>query len=71
MRMIFSVLGLLLVLAIVGVLARKQMDAGLAPVDSSGAQAAPAPAPKQQVQQYEKALQGAMQPARPMPEDEQ
>ena len=70
MRAIFSVLGLLVVVAIVGVLAKKQLAAGVAPAAQPGAVSAPAATPKQQVQQFEQAVQGAMQQARPMPDDD-
>lgn len=77
MRGMFTVLGLLLVVAIVGVLVKKQFGsmAG-APAPRPGA-ASPAPGepalpsgtPQQQVRQVEQAVQGLMQQARPMPED--
>jgi Na+-transporting methylmalonyl-CoA/oxaloacetate decarboxylase gamma subunit len=72
MRVVFGVLSLLIVVAIVGVLARKQLSAGVAPA------AGPAPAegvalpsgtPKQQVQQFQQAVEGALNQPRPMPED--
>jgi hypothetical protein len=72
MRAIFGVLGLLVVVAIVGVLAKKQLTAGVAPPvpsDGSGI-SAPAGTPKQQVQQFEQAVQGSMQQARPMPDND-
>lgn len=53
MRAIFSVLGLLLVVLIVGMLARKQLSSGVAPPPSANAPAgvvAPTGTPKQQVQ---------------------
>lgn len=80
MRAIFGVLGLLMVVVIVGMLAKKQLGTGVAPVvpgaaAPAGASAPPAspasPAsPKQQVQQFEQAVQGAMQQARPMPDND-
>lgn len=77
MRAIFSVLGLLLVVAIVGVLAKKQFSGMSRPSTSvpavtapgSGAGALPTGTPQQQVRQVEQAVQGMMQQARPMPED--
>lgn len=70
MRMIFSVLSLLVVLAIVGVVAKKQLSAGVAP---SAAVPGGAPAltgtPQQQVDQYKKAVEGALQQSRPMPDE--
>lgn len=74
MRAIFSVVGLLLVVVIVGLLAKKQLGAGVAPpVAVPGAPAGvtvPAGNPKQQVQQFQQAVEGAVQQARPMPEND-
>lgn len=63
MRVIFGVLSLLLVLATVGSLVKKQMGSGSA-----------APATEQQQgqqlqQQMKQAVEGSLQQARPMPED--
>jgi hypothetical protein len=72
MRAMFGIVGLLAVVVIVGLLAKKQLGAGVAPrgtADAPGV-AAPAATPKQQVQQFEQAVQGAMQQARPMPDDD-
>ena len=74
MRAVFGVLGLLIVLAIVGLLARKQL-ATMAPAAAPVTAATPAGtpltgSPKQQVQQFEQAVQGAMQQPRPMPDEE-
>lgn len=77
MRFLFSVLGILLVVAIVGLLAKRQFT-GLHDAQRSGpASSQPVPddgqrptgTPKQQVQQVEKAVQDLMQRPRPMPED--
>jgi hypothetical protein len=72
MRAIFGVLSLLVVVAIVGMLAKKQLSAGVAPQlpGAPAASSAPAGTPKQQVQQFEQAVQGAMQQARPMPDND-
>jgi hypothetical protein len=71
MRAIFGVLGLLVVVAIVGMLAKKQLDAGVAPQAGDTPEAAvPAGTPQQQVQQVQQAVQGVMQQARPMPDDD-
>ncbi len=75
MRGMFSVLGLLLVVAIIGVLVKKQMGSLAGPTalpTVSGS--APAPdakpaTPQQTVQQFQQAVQGQMQQARPMPDD--
>lgn len=73
MRMVFGVLSLLVVVAIVGLLAKKQLGAvsATAPAAAGAAAgvAAPTGTPKQQVQQFQKAVEGSMQQARPMPEE--
>jgi hypothetical protein len=74
MRAIFSVVGLLLVVAIIGLLAKKQLTGGPAPAPASGSTGtagvvAPAGTPKQQVQQFQRAVQDTMQQPRPMPEE--
>ena len=77
MKGIFSVLGLLLVVAIVGLLAKRQfsdMSRAAAPPPAVAAPGAdpirvPSGTPQQQVRQVEQAVQGLMQQARPMPED--
>lgn len=80
MRAIFGIVSLLLVVAVVGMLAKRQLSA-LAPTTAagttstgvtSGAAAGAAPAPRQQVQQFQQSLQGTLdqaQQARPMPDD--
>jgi hypothetical protein len=72
MRAIFSVVGLLMVVAVIGFLAKSQLKAGVAPpVAGAGTGATAAPAtPQQQVRQFEQAVQGAVQQARPMPDDD-
>lgn len=78
MKAVFSVLGLVLVLAVIGLIARKQLGSLTAPVPSSAGAAAvqgtasdTAPAsPIQQPQQVQQAVQGIMLQARPMPEGE-
>ena len=72
MRAIFTIGGLLLVVLIVGLLAKKQLGAGVAPVVVPGARTtatAPAATPQQQVQQFKNAAEAAMQQPRPMPDD--
>jgi hypothetical protein len=76
MRGVFTVLSLLVVVAIIGVLAKKQMGslAGPPALPVVPGAAVPAPGsppatPKQVVQQFEQAVQGQMQQARPMPDD--
>jgi type II secretory pathway pseudopilin PulG len=69
MRGIFTIVGLLVVLAIVGITAKKQLSAGVAPVVPRSTASAPAGTPQQQVQQYKSAVESAMQQPRPMPDD--
>jgi type II secretory pathway pseudopilin PulG len=66
MRAVFTVLGMVVVLAIVGMLAKKQLSAGVAPSATGAPSAA---TPQQQVQQFRNAVEGAMQPPRPMPDE--
>jgi hypothetical protein len=70
MRAVFTIVSLLVVLAIVGVLARKQMGAGVSPRAGVSGSAAPA-TPQQQVQDYKKSIEGAMQQSRPARDDTQ
>lgn len=76
MRGIFTVLSLLVVVAIIGVLVKKQMGslAGPAALPVVPGAAAPAPGappatPQQTVKQFQQAVQGQMDQARPMPDD--
>ena len=74
MRIIFGVLSLLVVVAIVGVLAKKQLNPGAPRAASTASEAGTvAPltgTPQQQVQQFKQAVQGAMdQQPRQIPED--
>ena len=78
MRGVFGMVGLVVALAIVGVLAKKQLVSTQAVVPSLQVPgAAPVPAPtgsvreqSQQVQQqYKQALESALQQPRPMPDD--
>lgn len=75
MRIVFGVLSLLVVVAIVGFLAKKQLSGvarGADPRPAAtvpGSVALPSGTPQQQVQQVQQAVQGAMQQARPMPEE--
>jgi hypothetical protein len=72
MRAVFSVLGLVLVLLIVGLLAKKQLTSVPAPAAPSAAAngnpAAPTGTPQQQIQQFQKAVQESMQAPRPEPD---
>ena len=78
MRGVFGMVGLVVALAIVGVLAKKQLASTQAVVPSLQVPAAvPVPAPtgtvreqSQQVQQqYQQALESALQQPRPLPDD--
>jgi Na+-transporting methylmalonyl-CoA/oxaloacetate decarboxylase gamma subunit len=64
MRMVFSVLSLLIVVAIVGVLAKKQLSSVPAPATAATSQSgvvAPTGTPKQQVDQFKQAVELQMQ----------
>ena len=74
MRMIFGVLTLLFAVAIVGVLAKKQLSAvsappPLVPAASGAPVAAPTGTPQQQVQQVQQQVQDLMSQPRPMPDE--
>ncbi|RYY86518.1 MAG: hypothetical protein EOO24_35585 [Comamonadaceae bacterium] len=74
MRMVFGVLSLLFVVAVIGFLAKKQLGAVTAPPAavqgaSPGASTPARATPQQQVDQFQKALEGAVQQARPMPDE--
>jgi hypothetical protein len=74
MRVIFGVLSLLVVVAIIGVLAKKQLGAvapvaGPPPATAPGTIAAPTGTPQQQVQQFKNAVEGALNQPRPMADD--
>lgn len=69
MRAVVSVLGLVIVLAIVGLLAKKQLSA-VAPAPAGAVAGQPAAvSPQQQVQQMRQAAEAALQAPRPMPDD--
>jgi hypothetical protein len=73
MRGVYSRLGLVVVLALIGLLVKKQMAPTVLP-SPVGAASSPAPGTarqqSQQIQQdVRKAVEGAMQQPRPMPED--
>ncbi|WP_411883363.1 hypothetical protein [Polaromonas sp. YR568] len=74
MRGIFSLVGLLVVLAIVGLLVKKQMSTQISVPPAPGMPAVSADAPpqvqsQQAQQQVKQAVEGALQQARPMPEE--
>jgi len=73
MRGVFSILGLVLVVLVVGLLAKKQLTSiSGPPVPASVTSGTPAPSsgtPQQQVQQFQRAVQESMQaPPRAEPE---
>jgi hypothetical protein len=73
MRAVFGVLSLLVVLAVVGILVKRQLGASGSTAEPAGATAAgvvgrPSGTPQQQVQQVQQAVQDAMQP-RPLPDE--
>jgi hypothetical protein len=69
MRALFSIVSLLVVLAVVGVLAKKQLTVPSTALPTAN----PAATPQQQSQQvqdeFKKSLDSALQQARPMPDD--
>ena len=74
MRAVFSVVSLLIVVVVIGLLAKKQLSSGVAPALAGApgvtvAPGAPPATPQQQVQQFKQAADAAMQQARPMPDD--
>lgn len=78
MRFLFSFLGILLVVAVVGLLAKKQfasLSEAQRPLPAAGRSApgqegmAPVGTPQQQVRQVGEAVQNLMQQPRAMPED--
>ena len=73
MRAVFGLVSLLIVVAIVGLLVRKQFatiaPAAPAVAAPAGTMAAPSGTPQQQVQQFRQAVEGTLQQARPMPDD--
>ena len=76
MRAIFSIVSLLVVLAIVGILVKKQLGSQVvvtppaAGMPATSAGATPQAQSQQVQQQVKEAMQGAMQQARPMPTDD-
>jgi hypothetical protein len=72
MRVIFGALSLLIVVAIVALLAKKQLGAAVAPASGPASAAGvtvPSGTPQQQVQQFKQSVEGALNQPRPMPED--
>ncbi|MDZ7920713.1 hypothetical protein [Rhodoferax sp.] len=69
MRTIFSIISLLIVLAIVGVLAKKQLSGSTAVAPGAAPGATPQQQSEQVQQQIKQTVEGAMQQARPMPDD--
>lgn len=70
MRMVFAVLSLLVVVAVIGVLARKQLAPTAAPAAAPDQTAVrPAGTPAQQVRQFQHAVDATMRQPRAIPED--
>lgn len=73
MRAVFGILSLLVVVAIVGILAKKQLGTAAPSAATSpareGTVAQPVGTPALQVQQVRQAIDATMQQARPMPEE--
>jgi hypothetical protein len=70
MRAHFGVVGLLVVVAIVGLLAKKQLTSVAGSASAPGVVAdAPAQVPRQQVEQVRQAVDTLMQAPRAMPDD--
>lgn len=74
MRGLFGIVGLLVTLAIVGVLAKKQLSAVTTIAPPAGFASAPVGSTPQQQsqliqQQVQQSVENTMQQARPMPED--
>ena len=68
MRMVFGVLSLLIVVAIIGVVAKNQLKSA-APSSTAATQAgvvAPTGTPKQQVDQVKQSVENALQQSRPV-----
>ena len=73
MRIVFGVLSLLIVVAIVGVIAKKQLgavsaSATAAPASTQGV-TVPTGTPKQQVDQVKQSVEKALQQSRPVNDD--
>ena len=69
MRALFGIASLLIVLAIVGVLAKKQLGGSTAVVPGAAPSATPQQQSQQIQQQVQQSVEGAMQQVRPMPDD--
>jgi hypothetical protein len=69
---VLGILGLLVALAIVGLIAKKQLTAPAAPATASvpgGPAIDTTAAPKQQVDQFKQAVESAVQQPRPVPDE--
>ncbi|MBS0455066.1 MAG: hypothetical protein JSS14_27530 [Proteobacteria bacterium] len=67
-----GLVGLVIALAIVGLLVKKQLTTSVAPavtVEGVGTLSAPAGNPRQVQEQFKQSLDAAMQQPRPMPDD--
>ncbi len=69
MRALFGIASLLIVLAIVGVLAKKQLGGTASVAPGAEPEASPQQQGQQIQQDIKQAVEGAMQQARPIPDD--
>jgi hypothetical protein len=75
MRAVFSILGLVIVVAVIGVLAKKQLGSVPAPPvtatgsPDTGVRSAPAATPRQQVEQIKQSVDAAAAQPRALPDE--
>jgi hypothetical protein len=69
MRALFGIVSLLVVLAVVGVLAKKQLGSSPAALPATTPGATPQQQSQQVQEQFKQSLEGALQQARPTPDD--
>lgn len=69
MRALFGIVSLLVVVAIVGVLANRQLGGAASVVPGATPGTTPPQQSQQIQQQVQQSVEGAMQQARPMPDD--
>jgi hypothetical protein len=69
MRALFGIVSLVVVLAIVGILAKKHLGAQSTALPTANPTATPQQQSQQIQQQVKQSVEAAMQQARPMPED--
>lgn len=69
MRAVFGIVGLLIVLAIVGVLAKKQLGSTASAIPGTAPATSPQQQSQQMQQQIKQTVEATLQQARPMPDD--